>query len=378
MRTLSLALLLLSLAAGTLAGSTSGLTEATTFAGSAQTRLMLRIAVIQDLQNYCSSVPGPTTPNAEELAEGRRMLGILVRDVISMKPDIVLQVGDLADQDSSNGDDATDLDNYTLGLSNPAAAAIYNELVCIKENFFDHLDDAGIPWIEAFGNHDSYRDVERAYPRDDFMALSYAYAAQEEVDRYHAGYSDTEERAALFTTPIGPLCVVTADFVNSSDLDQSFVNTNIGCGAGRPTIVLSHDLIDVTGNNPPFAAAGNSEVFAHVYGHLTPTQPGTWQSATKATVAGGFEVVALFTNSQEGSRSCGATSTVRDGSDVHTGNTWWATLTIDPTANSITVQARNPYYGGIAFDPKCGNTYQNKQFALSPSFCTRFAGGPGC
>lgn len=358
-------------AAGAEAGGTAGLPGQATSVGEARTRVRARIAVIPDTQNYCSSSPiGAGTPNAAELAIGPAQLDILVNDVIAWGPDFVVQVGDVGDQAGSDSDDRTDADNFTTD------AAKYAESTCAKTHLFDRLDGAGIPWLISPGNHDSYRDFERVFTRAAFLATSYDYSAQNEMDRFHAGFNDTEERAALMPSPIGTICVVSADYVldpAGGTLDDTYAQGAIGCGASRPTIGVRH-----YGALPGMSVAGNSEVFMRVNGHSTPTQPGQMQTFSVYSTAGGFEILDLFTNSQEQSLSCGSTDSARTGADVHTGVTWWTMVEIVPAENAIFIQARGPLYGAVSQDWACGNTYQNGVATFAPSFCTRFPGGPGC
>lgn len=374
------ALLALALAVPVFAGTTSGSFDFVSFGGEGTPRIRAKIAVLPDLQNYCTSVTGndlPSGPTAAELAIGPNQLDQLAADVIAWDPDFVLQTGDVADQSGSNEsegggvDDPNDLDNSVL------FPLRYGEYACIKTHLFDKLDAAGIPWLAASGNHDSYRDFELAFPRTEFLAKSYAYSAQNEVDRWHAGYNDTEQRAALMPTPIGTICAVTEDYQidpAGGTLDASYFVGAIGCGAGRPTIGVRH-----FGALSGMTDAANAEFFMRVNGHATPTIPGSMQTVSNYGTPGGFEIVDLFTNSQELSLTCGPTgATPGDGTDIHTGGTWWTMVEIVPAENAIFVQARNPIYGGTSRDPKCGNSYENAVVTLSPSFCTRFPGGPGC
>lgn len=331
----------------------------------------LAFAEVPDLQNYCSTESNPIMLPALGVAQLRGMAA----DLIAFRPSFVLQVGDLTDNtggadQNGTASDADDPDTY---VTTPAQ---YAEWTCVKENFFDLLDAAGIPWLAASGNHDSYRDFERIFPRATFLLESYAYAAQNDVDRWHAGFSDTEQRAALFETPIGPICAVTGDYAMNpagGTLDTTFVSANIGCGAGHPTIGVRH--FDVISAAMGYGDVANAELFMGLYGHVTPTQPGIMQSVSIEDDGSG-EALEVFSNSQEVSLACGGGAT--DGTSMHTGVTWWTLIRVIPSANKIVVQARNPHYGGAASDPACGNTYQNGESTFSPALCTRFPSLKGC
>ena len=281
----------------------------------------LVIAAVPDLQNYCSS---------EVLKIQKRSVGIdqlrqLTRDVIATKPDFVLQVGDLSD--TTGGPDqngvAADADDPDTFVTTPERYA--QEMACVKENFFDALDAAGIPWLAVSGNHDSYRDFERALPAAAFLAKPYAYAVQSRVDAWHKGFTDTEQRAALFPTPIGPICAVGGDFTMDAT-DQAWVAAQIGCGASHPTISLRHwgACLDAMGLGKP----ENAEIFLCLDGHVTPKIPGVMQNANVRKLRGGFEALDVFTNSQEVSLACGGGNT--DGTSMHTGVGWWTLIRVVP------------------------------------------------
>ncbi len=336
--------------------------------GSAQ---HLTYAAVPDLQNYCSS-----QVNVASLpALGITHLRAMANDIITVRPAFVVQVGDVTD--STGGSDqngvAADADDPDTFVTMPSR---YSEVTCVKENFFDLLDAAGIPWIAVSGNHDSYRDFERGFPRATFMAKSYGFAAQNEVDRWHTGWNDTEERAALFSTPIGPICVVGGDYAMDpagGTLDATFVSTNIGCGGSTPTILVRH--YGIMDSVMGVRSAANAEIFMGVFGHITPQQPGIMQSMTMINPTSG-QMANLFTNSQEVSLSCGVAAT--DGTSMHTGVSWWTVVAITPSASTVAVQARNPLFSGAATDPSCGNTYQNTVLTFSPNLCTRFPSMTGC
>lgn len=327
----------------------------------------LWICVIPDVQNYCSSAIGLANPTVADYAEGVRQLAIMSADIIAMRCDFALQVGDIQDQAGSTGNDATDGDHY---VTNPAR---YAEATCIRENLFDKLDEAGIPWLAVTGNHDSYRDFERAFPRSEFLLKSYAYSAQNEVDRWHAGFSDTEQRAALFSTSVGPVCAVGSDYVLDAaggTLDVDYQTASYGCGAGHPTIGVRH-----WGVMAGMSSAANNEVFMVLNGHKTSPPP--YQTVTDTAQAGGFHTIDVLTNSQESSLDCGA-GTHNDGTSVHTGTGWWTTVQIVPEANVVAIQARDSLRGGQAGPSRCGWTYNNAVVNLATSLCTRFPTMVGC
>jgi len=329
----------------------------------------LLIAAVPDLQNYCSS---------EVLKIQKRSVGIdqlrkLTRDVIAMKPDFVLQVGDITD--TTGGPDqngvSADADDPDTFVTTPERYA--QEVICVKENFFDALDAAGIPWLAVSGNHDSYRDFERALPAAAFLAKPYAFAVQSRVDVWHKGFTDTEQRAALFQTPIGPICAVGGDYTMDST-DQAWVEKQIGCGASHPTIALRHygACLDAMG----LAKPENAEIFLCLDGHVVPKIPGVMQDVNLRKTRGGFEALDVFTNSQKVSLACGGGNT--DGTSMHTGVGWWTLIRVIPGESALTVTARSPLFPGKDGDPSCGNTYVNGTWKLDPSFCSRFPGGPGC
>lgn len=324
-------------------------------------------AVVPDPQNYCSASIDIANPTAADLAEGARQLNIMVDDIVAMRPDFVLITGDLGDQSNGTGYDPNDIDNFTTRPDR------YAESVCQRTNMTDRFDEAGIPWLTVFGNHDSYRDAERVWPRAEFMLKSYAYAAQNEVDRWHAGFADTEQRAALFQTPIGPICAVGLDYQmdpTGGVLDNDWATTNYGCGANHPTISVRHYGPAVENDDIAY-----NELFLHVYGHATAVS--VYQTVTLTANGGAFEMYDLFTNSQESSLDCGA-GTSHDGRSVHTGTGWWTVVRVVPEVNTITVQARDSMRGGQSGPSRCGWLYENTIISYSPSLCTRFPSMKGC
>lgn len=329
----------------------------------------LVIAAVPDLQNYCSS---------ELLKIQKRSLGIeqlqkLTQDVIAMKPDFVLQVGDITDNTGGPdqnrvGADADDPDTFVT-----TPARYREEIDCVKENFFDRLDAAGIPWLAVSGNHDSYRDFERGLPAAAFMAKSWGYAVQSRQDAWHKGFADTEQRAALFQTSIGPICAVGGDYTMDA-IDKAWVAKQIGCGAGHPTISLRH--YGACSAEMGVNRAENAAVFLCLWGHAVPRIPGVMQEVKLVKTPGGFEALDVFTNSQEVSLNCGGGKT--DGTSMHTGVGWWTLIRVVPARSEVTVTARSPIFPGKDTDPKCGNTYRNGTFTFAPSLCSRFPDLPGC
>jgi hypothetical protein len=336
--------------------------------GQAQTSTV-RIAIIPDTQNYVTTIdhcydPAPCEDAAYD-ATRVLLLDTLVNDVIAWRPDLVLQVGDLTDSTGFENPVADDPNN----LGQPRD----DEWERIRTSMFDRFDAAGIPHLEVAGNHDSGVDFERWFPASVFASRAWYYSVLSRAHPWEDTTPDTTQRAALFQTPIGPLCVIGLPFTGPvSGIDGAWLTANVGCGASWPTILLQH-----AGLSPAASAALasaptsiQSRIVATVYGHFTPdiNEYPTHSQAIGLNFPGvGFPgAPAIFANWQETSYGS-ATGT------NHTGLSWWSQWVIDPNAGS-TILARNPYLPGVPSQPPAGSGYTNANGTVVWPFdwCARF------
>ena len=319
--------------------------------------LVARIALVPDTQNYV------TTIDAGDDAVRAKLLDAMVNDIVAYHPDFVLQVGDLTD--STGGPDqngAARLADDPNHYGQPQDA----EWARIRQRMFDRLDAEGIPHFEVVGNHDSCVDFERWFPARDFLARPWGKDVDLRPKACGAGAVDTTHRQALFETPIGTICVVGAPF-NQTDADWPWIVSHLGCGAGRPTILVQH-----AGTYGPIAAAAQAEKDALVMvsnGHYTCT--GCVMSRQSVVSNAGLSLITTFTDWQE-------TSFGAPGGANHTGLSWWSSLEIDPKANTSTILAHNPYLGGI-HDSPTPSAYRNANDSvpLPYDWCAKF-GGAAC
>jgi hypothetical protein len=298
-------------------------------AASAQ---VARVAIVPDTQNYV------TTIDAGDPAVRLALIRAMVDDIIAWRPDFVIQVGDLTDSTGGadqNGNGFLDDDFDTGSYPN------HQEWVTIRTEMFDRFEAAGIPYLGSTGNHDSAVDFEIHFPASAFAAKPYFHAVNTRPGPWADPEPNTTERAALFPTPIGPLCVIALPFRGpAAGIDTAWVLAQIGCGGGHPTIVEQHGGLSQPVRHAIDGAplAVSQLVIATVYGHVTPT-PGpnaTMLFQNQATATR----INVFANWQE--LTFGG-----PGGTNHTGYSWWAKWELDP-ADSSTILASNPYLGGAS------------------------------
>jgi len=305
----------------------------------------------------------------------------MAQDIIAAKPEFVLQVGDISD--SSGGPDsdraAADADDPDLQAPKYPYPFLSLEWSCVRENFFDLLEAAGLPVFMVTGNHDSCVEFERWFPVAAFRKKPWYYADQSRPKACGVTHvTDTEQRAALFQTKsVGPICVVGADFDTGDPVDDAWVNSAIGCGAHHPTILLRHY------NVAAFTTAEHDEIFQGIYGHVTPPPGGS--AFNMGLVPGGgrkYQYAITFLNWQERSLGRGYRGPLGKTDDeklMHTGLGWWVLLELDPAASTLSGNAQSPLFPGEhrSHDP---SQYRNDNGVLTfePSWCSRFPSSPAC
>jgi hypothetical protein len=318
-----------------------------------------RIAVVPDVQNYDTTIdPGDDTMRL-------RLLNAMVADILNWKPDFVVQVGDLTD--STGGADQMaqgwlDDDPNSSGASNDA------EWKRIRTKMFERFDEAGIPHLEVVGNHDSGVDYARYFPAAEFQARPYFYALLTRKPAWADPIPDTTQRAALMPTPIGTICVIGQPFQGQhGTIDTAWLVATIGCGAGRPTILVQHGGLTSPVLNALAAAPPETRalVIAAVSGHFVCTGC-VMMSQVPFGTFGLVNALKLETNWQE-------TSFGGPGGTNHTGLSWWSKWTLDPKASTSTLLAHNPYLGISDAPPDAGYTNQNGTIALPFKGCTMFS-----
>lgn len=347
----------------------------------------LRVADLGDIQNYVSvGADGPLT--AEFQAFALTLLDKIVDDVIAWRPDFALLNGDLTDSTGGvdqNGlerpqDDPDSLTCTTLPMPTPCAKSDEElEWQRARTRAYDRLIAAGIPVIVTGGNHDSLRDFERWFPPAEFLGYSWASSVHTiaavgspDPTSCNSDYARTSQRVSLISTRVGPVCAIGEEFTCA---DTAWLKTVTGCGGpgiGYPTFLFNHGqshaglLTTATlGQLKPIVATGR--------GHFVDPNPGAIMlSQGNVTFSGGtgrqYKEIAF--NTQELTDGAGGTGT------NHTGGGWWAKITVSPHANTITVQAQNPYLQTQDSD-STRYSFQNTTQSLPNNWCTDFA-GQGC
>lgn len=348
-----------------------------------------RIAITGDPQNYF------TTQDAHNAIVFRRLIDLQIADIIAYRPDFVIIAGDLTD--STGG-----LDNQ-CGVwrisDDPNSAGLIedSEWTNFRAYEYDLLLAAGIPVFLVIGNHDSCVDFQRHFSGAEWLSYT-AYAT--EVDSRATGcgggtfssgpncaspaygastniVADTTHRKALYPTPIGTICVIGMPDGNG-DLDLPWIRGLIGCGTGRPTLIVTHagDQFDnVMLQNPnPTTTAQRNDVIAAIYGHFVCTGCALSEQIFHGSGTGLSHVLRVAVNTQE--QRTGNPFDL-DGT-THSGMSWWSSWEIDPVANTITLRAHNPYLGNISDAPPGSDFFMvNTSQPLPYSWCTEF-GGPAC
>lgn len=348
--------------------------------------LVARIAITGDVQNYVVQDGTHHLPTQQALAT------LLVDDIIRRRPDFVLTAGDLtgqtggADQNCGAYSPYDDWDALTI------FGGIFEvEWTRFKAWFYDRFGAAGIPYEFTLGNHDSCLDLERLFPAASFIATAWG----EEVDSIpnacgggSAGIcggqppastptsTGTWNRRSLMTTPIGTICIVTTvDHVGAAGL--AWVYAAIGCGAGRPTIVMVHSTVIPGLLNSSTTATQRGDLVIYLYGHFVCSGPSCVMSGAQfdtAHFANLTSTAFVGVNTQE----VGFGNAYSDGGAPtnHTGLAWWTMLTIDPCANTISLQAHNPYLTDTSESPD-SNAYaiNNVTLALPYNWATEFGTG---
>ena len=318
-----------------------------------------RIAVVPDVQNY------DTTIDPGDDAMRVKLLDLMVDDIVAWKPDFAVQVGDLTD--STGGDDQMTrgwLDDDPNSQGTPSDA----EWKRIRTKMFERFDAAGIPHLEVTGNHDSGVDFARHFPADEFKARPYFFALLSRKPAWRDPVADTTQRAALMPTPIGTICVIGQPFMGQHGrIDTSWLLAQIGCGAGRPTVLVQHggltpDVLAALAGAPPET---RSLLIASVEGHFVCTGC-VLMSQLKYARPGLEKALQIRANWQE-------TSFGAPGGTNHTGLSWWAQWTIDPKAGKSILMAHNPYLGTSNARLDAGYTNANGPISLPFDGCGLFS-----
>ncbi|HTO53053.1 MAG TPA: metallophosphoesterase [Myxococcota bacterium] len=335
------------------------LTVALVLADTAAAAGTARIAIIPDTQNY------DTTIDPGDDAMRVKLLDAMVDDIVAWKPDFALQLGDLTDSTGGLDQGAQGwLDDDPNSKSQPNDA----EWKRIRTKLFDRLDAAGIPHLEVVGNHDSGVDFVRWFPAAEFEKRPWFYAMLTRKPAWKDPVQDTTQRAALMPTPIGTICVIGQPFTGQHGLfDTDWMVNQIGCGAGRPTILVQHGGLTA---EPLAALRGAPDekralVIATVEGHFVCTNcvlmgQNAWPAALLPSA------VKVRANWQE-------TSFGGPGGTNHSGLSWWAKWTLDPKAGTSNLMAHNPYLNMSNAPIDAGYRNENGSIPLPFSACKLFS-----
>jgi len=357
----------------------------------------VRIALTGDLQNYVTTgdlcEPGGCN-DAAYTAQRQVLLKAMVDDIINWRPDFVIVTGDLTDW--SGGPDqalyAGPFDDPNHGGGDPGGPE--KEWSNIRTLFYDRLIAAGIPVFLITGNHDSGLDFERYFPASEW--LGYPWGRQVGLRQFTINgvtgpgwvskeVPDTQNRVGLFTTAIGPICVVGTAYnaydgtaftappfrgpnggpdyirwdsvpVDAEGLvpndavvppnDFAWQEAQLGCGGtpAHPTIIDRHMFNQDPGNNNYELARFSTcpGVIAVNYGHITPCANCSYQHVHQDLCGSpGGHFLEQFENWQE--EIGGDPNDPATGNNSHTGFSWYKRWTIDTGANTSTVTAVNPY-----------------------------------
>jgi 3',5'-cyclic AMP phosphodiesterase CpdA len=332
---------------------------AAAFASPAAAAGPARVAIIPDTQNY------DTTIDPGDDAMRVKLLDAMVDDILAWKPDFALQLGDLTD--STGGLDQgnrawLDDDPNSQGQPNDA------EWKRIRTKLFDRLDAAHIPHLEVVGNHDSGVDFVRWFPPDEFQKRPWFYALLSRKPAWQDPAADTTQRAALMPTPAGTICVIGQPFTGQhGTIDSDWMVNQIGCGAGRPTILVQHggltfQALSALGGAPPETRA---LVIATVEGHFVCMNcalmaQDRWRDQRLPAA------LQIRANWQE-------TSFGAPGGTNHTGLSWWAQWTLDPKAGTSKLMAHNPYLNISNAPLDAGYRNENGSIPLPFEGCKRFS-----
>jgi len=367
----------------------------------------MRVAITGDPQNYFTT----SDPNVDA-ATFKALVSAQIADIVAYHPDFVIVAGDITD--STGGPDT----NCSAGVfrigddSNHQAVVADSEWTNFRRYEYDVLRAAGIPVFLVVGNHDSAVDFERHFPASEWMTYT---SISPEVDSrplraggqtfasgpncakptWTGAYTstDTTHRKALIPTAIGSVCVLGMPDA-TFDTDSAWVNARIGCGADRPTILVSHAGDALNNNLSGMTARQKQDIVANVYGHYVCT--GCDLMFQHPTSANGLSYLDIFVNTQEqlsgiaGGGLCSADltrrcATSRDCARLspatclgmnHSGMSWWMSWEIDPSANTSTTRAHNPFLGGLAHPPPGSDfTLATGVVTLPFDYCGRFGCG---
>lgn len=344
--------------------------------GSVAPPLRLRIAITGDPQNYVRIIRGsdfgiPQSQADQWNAAAESVFRSLVDDIIRYAPDFVIVPGDLACDNGGFDQNANariaDDPNTLLEWTN-------NQLIAYRTRAYDRFLAEGIPVFHVYGNHDSCDDLERIFPAAEWLAYSWGYDVESRPGLCGlAGTTDTTHRAGIFPSPIGNVCVLGIPF-NSSDWadgDNGWMETTVGCGAGLPTILVSHSPGQASWD-ATFEA--RNQVIGLVNGHALCGDAVLCSTQTPMTAGGGtYNSLALFVNTQ--GQPPGAMFTGFAG----TGGSWWSSWVIDPATNTSELVSHGPAYGGLNQPPPgSGYAMQNSTLPLGIDFCATYPSSPAC
>jgi hypothetical protein len=387
----ALALALMALASFATAGvRTASLVPSSRASSAVARHSILKIVSTGDLQNYLTRVDLGGDP-----AVGRALLDLMVADIIAYRPDLVIMPGDLTDGPSGGDENCA---TWSVVDDENHAGTLYDlEWKEIRKYAYDRFIAAGIPVFTVLGNHDSCVDYERTFPGAEWAGYTQYSAEYDAIPSRCGGAaivscgtpntysgsatgSDTSHRKALYPSAVGTFCVIgiPESYGSGPDLDQAWIRARIGCGAGRPTILVSHNGGDLAILSGGLNATQKGDVIANIRGHFIPTVgcevdancPVLFQVNGTAGATGVLDSDISFNTQELTGGPAGFTN--------HTGFAWWMSWGVDPVANTSTVTGHNPWLGG-ATTPPAGGGYavNNSTLTLPYNWCTEF-GGPQC
>lgn len=276
------------------------------------------------------------------------------------KCDLIIGFGDMADVPNTSGY-GNNIDNSLATLESEGFTYQFNTV----REFWAIIDQSGIPYIFAHGNHDPWAFYIDLFDRLGVADKSYFYTKEPTYDLSYA---------ILVPTSLGkPLCVINVAFSDiytdavgqptRVDDTNTWLTATVGCGGDYPTIIVSHAsvsddpltpaLVDTITDNPiveqignvsEAGTAGTSEIFMVMGGHHLGTE------SVKGSVTGLFgadadqSVFLYYSNFQEQDRHQSGTMNGISTTASDSVGGLYTLIDLQPDRDRLCAHDWNPYF----------------------------------
>lgn len=273
--------------------------------------------------------------------------------------------------------DMNDIDNAEIAVdpSYGSLTAKRAREVDTVSDFWQIIKASGIPYLPLRGNHDG----RSLYQRLMTTVLSFSSSS------FYYGIEPSRQiqYGIVFPTATGKsFCVLGGNSQQSSDTainntEASWLNANIGCGAGLPTIIVQHESVQFggafgTSATPSWATitanGANTPLIMIAGGHYTPATPGQ-EAYFVDPGAGGFSYFKLVSDYQEMNRHGNALVETPMGVSASDGaGDTYTIMRIQPQVSKVSFQAWSPYWQSSPDPQVAGGVYTPTRYSFDYNF----------